>query len=258
MSKIPFRIYRLQKDQSNKNVGFTKLAPANYLVDITESDIISGGRASISDQLVITPANIPGYAGNTFVSRTMTIHGPDDYGKYIKVDNKRYYIMMTEPKANVEDMSSIPNLFEFYLDPQHITPQYRKLQTEIRTRGGWEIQHWGEALTEVRVQGRSGGMHQLSPGKPLGKDDDVTQSLAWTRLNQLKTLYDVDHNVKNQADTVLLGMNYYDRYFIGYFTDFSGPEASSENPYIVEFSFTFKVQQELSVATATANGLINI
>ena len=57
---------------------------------------------------------------------------------------------------------------------------------------------------------------------------------------------------------MLLGMNYFDRYFIGYFTDFNGPEAQAENPYIVEFSFTFKVQQELSINAASLSGLINV
>lgn len=257
MSKIPFRIYRLKRNKDSKN-GFSKIAPDNYLLDIRESDIASGGKASTTDKLRIVPSNIPGYTGTTFEYRDMNVYGPDEYGRYIKLNNKRYYIMLTEPKGDDEGSFAIPNVFEFYLDPQHVTPQYRKLQTEIRTRGGWEVQHWGEALTEVRVEGKSGGLHQLYPGKSLGKEDDVTQSLAWIRLNQLKTLYDSDHNVKNQEDTVLLGMNFYDKYFVGYFTDFNGPEASSETPYIVNFSFNFKVQQEISVDLAISNGLINI
>ncbi|MCK9428829.1 MAG: hypothetical protein M0R17_02310 [Candidatus Omnitrophica bacterium] len=255
MSKIPFRIYRLDKNQGS-NIGFSRLSPSKYLVDISENNIINGGRGQVEDLLEFTPSNLPGYSGPSFVSRRTIVFGPTSWGKYIKFNNKTYYILGTEAKTNKDDNAAIPKVFEFYLDPQHIIPEYRKLQTEIRTRGGWEIQHWGEALTEVRVQGKSGGMHQLSPGRPLGREDDVTQSLAWQRLNQLKALYDSDHNVKNQADTVLLGMNYFDKYFIGYFTDFSGPEASSENPYIVDFSFTFKVQQELSTTSAISNNIM--
>jgi hypothetical protein len=256
MGKIPFRIYRLKRSGNNEKVGFEKLASSWYLEDISENDIIYSDKSWIEGKVRIYPSSIPEYSGSTFQYMDKTVHGPNKYGLYIKMDSKKYYIKGTEEKTNEEDNAAVPNVFEFYLDPQHITPTYRKLQTEIRTRGGWEIQHWGDALTEVRVEGKSGGLHKFTHGTILGKEDDVTTSIAWQRLNQLKALYDSDHRVKNQKDTILLGMNYYDKYFIGYFTDFTGPIASSENPYIVDFSFTFKVQEELSTTLAVNNNLI--
>jgi hypothetical protein len=120
----------------------------------------------------------------------------------------------------------------------------------VQTRGGWEVQHWGDQLTEIQVQGRSGGMHRDANNNYVNaqkQDIDVTKSLAWQRISQLRTLYQADHSSPNQEDLILVGMNYYDKFFVGYFTTFTGPVADSEKPYIVDFTFTLKIQQELNL-----------
>jgi hypothetical protein len=176
---------------------------------------------------------------------------------YVSVYGQKVYIRRSVPTT----ADDVPAAFEFYVNPHHITPSYRKLTTEVRTRGAWEIQHWGNALTEIRVQGKTGGVNRnrtrpLNPGQygadsqTLGPGEDITTSPAWQRLNQLKQLYETDHNLKNQEDAILLGMNYYDRFYIGYFTEFTGPEADAQSPYLMTFAFTFKVQEESSLAAA--------
>lgn len=157
--------------------------------------------------------------------------------------------------------TNITEVFEFYINPQHLTPSYRKLQTEIRTRGGWEVQHWGNALTEVRVQGKSGGLHKIVEGgtaRLLTANETVTDSTAWQKLDKLKSIYDNDQSVPNQTTQTLLGMNYYNKFFIGYFVDFTGPEADAMQPYMIDYTFTFKVQDEKIISAAGTGGTINL
>jgi hypothetical protein len=42
-------------------------------------------------------------------------------------------------------------------------------------------------------------------------------------------------------------MNYYDDFYIGYFKDFAGPSADSQTPFIINYSFTFKVTEKTQV-----------
>ncbi len=144
---------------------------------------------------------------------------------------------------------AIPNEFTLYVNPQRVSPVANKRLTEVLTRGGYEIQHWGNALTEIQVTGKTGALFKTSTGDYPANNAviDVTQSLAWKKLSQLRDLYDTDHAIKNQEASVLLGMNYYDKFYIGYFTSFTGPTASAENPYQIDYSFTFKVQKEQTI-----------
>jgi len=167
----------------------------------------------------------------------------DKYFIYFK--NKKYYFSKTG--AVINDNSNTV-VFEFYINPERITPSYRKLITETRTRGGWDVQHWGEQLIEIRVEGRTGGLIKggaLNLVKEFtnSSDIDITQSYAWKRLNELKKLYDGDHKqIDIEGFVTKLGFNYYDRFYIGYFSEFSGPLADAEKPYIMNYSFTFKVE----------------
>jgi hypothetical protein len=65
-----------------------------------------------------------------------------------------------------------------------------------------------------------------------------------------------DHKERNIRIKTLLGLTYYDAFYIGYFTDFTGPVADAEKPYIMTFSFTFKSQETLYLNSKSS--LINI
>lgn len=53
----------------------------------------------------------------------------------------------------------VPNkgfFIEMYLNPQSIDIRSQKIITEMRTKGGYMIQHWGEELDEITFQGHTG------------------------------------------------------------------------------------------------------
>lgn len=237
--KVPIRILRKRFAGVG---GFKPQRPDSYYVqNRTVADITSEGT------LEVFSGDIPG----TTISGEFSVL--DRYGEpRIKVGSEEFFIR----KDDTAQVGEVLDTFEFYINPQRITPTYRKLITETRTRGGWEVQHWGEALTEIRVTGKSGGMHRLDRtlpsdpgqvGQTLQEAESITDSLAWKRLMQLKKFYDEDHQIKNREDLIMLEMNYYDKTYIGYFVDFVGPEADAEVPYQVNYGFTFKVQEERSL-----------
>jgi len=95
----------------------------------------------------------------------------------------------------------VPNEVTFYVNPQRIQFNKEKLISEVRTRGGWDIQHWGEKLLTITVDGITGGLHRdiskdRKPGdieQPLTENKNISSSTAWQRLRSLSALYDADH-----------------------------------------------------------------
>lgn len=254
--RVPIKIFRLEQNKS----GVFDVAPTRYAQGVTQDNLINNGDGTESIRLQQTPVNQP--LADTVMSRVYS----DSVGKYVIFDGaEKLYIRSSTPRAN----APVPQVFEFYVNPQRLTPAYQKIQTEIRTRGGWEIQHWGDALTELRVEGVSGGTHRRStvnvnrdPAIKLwdntrstdGGDgildwESITNTEAWVRLMQLRQLYDIDHTVRNQEQLTLLGISVYDTFYVGYFTQFSGPNHEADKPYQFTYSFTLKILYETNVTT---------
>lgn len=272
-AKIPIRFYQLQNGDSFSNYS-TQMSldlisaaqatpsPSRYLLKVTDANIQSDSSYSNQNNgglyILIIPDYIPDpnaaslvpYSGQKF-----SVYVDNGGNYYILINGSKWYIYTSQSSQNTNSSQGPVQVFEFYVNPQHISPVYKKLQTPIFTRGGWDIQHWGDELTSLSVRGISGGMQRIASNTPnpggLGQsippDGDITQSTAWIKLTQLKKLYQQDHNVRNVNDKTLLGMNYWDSFYVGYFSDFQGPEADSEEPYFVHYIFTFICQQEIQI-----------
>lgn len=256
-TRIPIRIYRLDIPKEGfYTIPIIHKNDWNFVLNKTVNDIDfenSSFAAQSIGVILLDPEDVPDEVisgGFSIAVHEVTLEEakasalPSAY--YVRISGEKYFI---REKGDV--LSSIPNVFEFYVNPERITPTYRKLITETRTRGGWDVQHWGSQLTEIRVEGRTGGLikggvYPDTEGRFKSAGVDVTQSVAWKRLNQLKLLYDTDRMVlsRDNGDVIKLGFNYYDRFYIGYFTEFTGPSADAEKPYIMTYSFAFKVEKE--------------
>jgi hypothetical protein len=244
--RVPMRIYRLTGTEIQVPVMTVRppsmLVQGKTLADVPDTDSIS-----------LSSVNFPGislahWSGASVGVAVQTLKG--EKFVVVKDDHNQNYTFYFAPAPANPKTAGVPDVFEFLINPQHVNPVYNKRLTEVQTRGGWEVQHWGDQLTEIQVQGRSGGMHRDANNNYVNaqkQDIDVTKSLAWQRISQLRTLYQADHSSPNQEDLILVGMNYYDKFFVGYFTTFTGPVADSEKPYIVDFTFTLKIQQELNL-----------
>lgn len=252
--KIPIVIYEIPLSALNT---FNKeiLAQKNnsdYLIGVDTRDIITRVVSNSTllipfvQQIYITSQNFPSVDNiPSSVEGYYTVkERNNDF--YITLNSKNYYIY--NPTVNTQssllDQGGVA--YTFYVNPDRITPIYQKLQTEVRTLGGWEVQHWGNQLVELRVDGKTGGMHtKIVNGikVKLGPNDSIMDSEGWKKLVQLRRIYERDQARRNKQPTSLLALNYLDGLYVGYFTSFTGPVAEMEKPYLMIFNFTFKVQE---------------
>lgn len=191
-----------------------------------------------------------------------------DGKSYIEGEGGVLFYLITPDKEGITEDDLLPNEFDFHINPTRVTPVYSKLVTEIRTKGGWEIQHWGNNLTELSIQGKSGALlytgdntiaANQKKGIMLAPDTPLYESLAWKKLMALKRLYELDYAIPDTRQNWEFGLTYFDRFYIGYFINFNGPDADAEIPYIVNYSFTFKVTREvdLSIVSRSFNKSVN-
>ena len=256
MARIPVSIYRVY-DREKSNIldtlkNLETLSPSNYLININDSNISYN---STPDNLLIEVSenNFPqGFIPLEVIEQGMVTKKVlvDEKGRnYLLFENQNFYLKSigSVEQNNTELENSIKEIFTFYINPVRITPSYKKIFNEIRTRGGWEIQHWGNALDELRVECITGGMNFRDElrTQPLDKTESVMNSHAWKKIVDLRSIYVQDHHNRNKQSKTLLGINYYDSFCVGFFTDFTGPIPDAEKPYIMSFSFTFKVQSTI-------------
>jgi len=263
--RVPMRIYILTPgDIESGRVSLGRIPDSQFLVGLDDSNI----RQSIDDSstLVITvrPENVPDPAAKTYMGLTgpdYTVYSgvgsiaspgaPSTTDYYVLIGGRRWYIR--KKSAATYAQGTPQEVFEFYVNPKHIEPVYKKLITKVKTLAGWEVVHWGAELTQIRVSGQSGGLHRIigDPTRPhqvLSDDEDITMSTAWQRLNQLKAIYDKDHaGIGAEQSTTTLGLSFFDRFYVGFFEDFTGPIADAEKPYLVDYAFTFTVEKEYDV-----------
>jgi len=265
--RVSMKLYRFQSlpalTESLVNIN---LSSWDYLQNKNESNIVFSLATAAGSNVVgyinldrsdIPLDNITLNTGRTFAVKKETVENRGvSVRYYVEVASKKFYFKKSQDNTDVSN--SELSMFEFYVNPQRVKPVYNKLITERRTRGGWEIQHWGNALTEISVSGQTGGLHRditrsKKPGglgETLLPGESITESTAWKKLNQLRQYYELDRSLANKNSNYKLGFNFYDRFYIGYFTSFEGPEADANSPYLMNYSFNFKVEQEINIGGA--------
>jgi hypothetical protein len=244
--KITFQRYYPNSNSPGTFVNPVK-PPTQFLVGVDESQVI-WSQENKSFMVDITGA-LPGGGGSGF---QFTNFDATIQTYYVQLDNVKYYIYNSRKTSVADELG----YFLFYVNPNHIVPQYKKDKTPKKTLVGWEIQHWGNSLTELAVTGVSGGMHRINDmgvDTPLTKDQTVRDSTAWKRLEALRQIYYNDQAVRNQEVTSLWSMIYQGRCYIGTFSSFSGPEEVADQPYQLAYSFVFQIEQEPSFPL-TKNG----
>lgn len=227
-----------------------------FLQGVDVSNIFVGSNGKLRIDIL---GHVPGYAGSEYENITANLQG-SGVAAYYEVFNNHSsgfpYVKFDGEKFIQIQQGSFSNTigaeeFTFYINPQNVRVSYQKLVNEIRTRSGWEIQHWGDQLTEITVEGHTGGMHKMGdvPGSlvPITENDSIFNSYAYKKLVQLRTLYLEDHNLRNREDSFLLQLSYAEGLYTGYFTNFTGPTANAEKPFVVDYSFTFKVTESASI-----------
>lgn len=82
---------------------------------------------------------------------------------------------------------NVPNrgLVEMYINPQSFSIVERKLTKETRTKGGYIIQYWGEALPEIDLSGTtgSGGIEGINVLRDIYRQEQVGFADVISQLN---------------------------------------------------------------------------
>lgn len=161
----------------------------------------------------------------------------------------RWYIRIPRLEDSAADGGIVGSeYFEFHINPERIEISDEKAKTQVRTRAGYEYQHWGNKPTSVSVSGLTGGL-----GASLGEGIDgvgkqygtvrIEDTRAYQRLKDLEELYRKDQEIKQAGgrQKFLLAIYYRGEVYVGHFDTFTFTE-SSDRPYVFEYSFRFTAE----------------
>jgi len=129
----------------------------------------------------------------------------------------------------------------FYVNPNSWNMNYKPKITRRRSHAGWIDELWGEELDSIGVEAVSGGFQTESTG--FASFSDSKTSDAFTRLEKIVQAYrsggiTIDNNFAK--DFIPLELHF-DRFiYYGFFESLS-LEDSVDKPFMLSFSFTFKV-----------------
>lgn len=236
------KIYVLKDSSYSELLASEGNSSKDFLVNLNKGDIDSTQFIRVGSKNI----GIPGFDLSV-----------DDDGKNYKVEEESNFSYVTlvnnqgdSPRRfyirdsnDTSDNIPTPQVFTFHINPSRLSPSYRKLISEVRTRGGWSIQHWGNALSDLKIEGKTGSF--IDPDTLSLEDYDITKSIAWTKIKELKDLYYKNNQVPTTAQDVNFALNFYDKLYLGYFTEFTGPEAEENSPFIMTYGFNFRVIQEV-------------
>lgn len=250
--RVLIKIFKIPKDRLDSINDTIQKTADTKLVGVDLSNVYS---STVTDDLLIdlTLANLPinAYGLSTdFREGKYRVKYDRQNGAFVTIGNQNFYITSEFNYTGFDEEAYV-----FHVNPDRVTPSYSKLQTEVRTLGGWEVQHWGNQLTTLKVDGKTGSMASSTDrgNTKLSEAPSIYESTAWKKLVSLRKLYESDQNRRNRAVDYLLGLTYYDGLYVGYFTDFTGPVADKDQPYLMTYSFTFKV-----IETIYDNGEVSI
>ena len=119
---------------------------------------------------------------------------------------------------------------ELYLNPQRIHEEHDKAQTEMPTAAGYGTLHWGNKLAKLKFDMIT---RSLRPGSSQESKDRATK--AQQNLDQFKKFY--------QTNNFNIGLIYQSQIFIGKFEGPLTSDRDKDNPNIITWSFTFKIDK---------------
>jgi len=184
--------------------------------------------------------------------------------RFVKYEGfKAYYTDGAGPNVEIISNSSPAPatgtaIFTFKVNPQNINIQKRKLFTKIRTRGGFEFQHWGADIGEITIRGTTGNIRptgitfqrtQTVIGSiPIPRDESqeprtVENTQLYSTFRALEDVYDNDQNDSAIKDKKRIALEYRDRIFVGHFANFSYEE-DGERPFQLSYNLNFLVHYE--------------
>lgn len=198
------------------------------------------------------------------------ITGIQNSGLFGRKSARMYFTDLARPKYsfNATKMTSdvtkriMPDV-EVYVDPQTVKVSKKIIYNKKQTKGGWVLQFWGHDLTTITMNMQSGyygyqkGQNILtmlgdivskttSTGIDMG--NRFIESLSKGTVDPLKVFQKIKNNVYNRrfdpaspfVGFPLITLVYENTPYTGFFNNFDY-ELSAQNPFNINFSFSFTV-----------------
>lgn len=189
-------------------------------------------------------------------------------------DNKPYYISKKDKTKIYIVGDDVPDTtaFTFRINPTHIKVNKSKLFTKLRTRGGFEFQHWGPDITEITLDGTTGNLSPtwvgtkfktvLGVSVPIPKDlynPDISSgaptednSDAMAAFRELDRLINNDQNETMVKNGSRFALSYRGQIFVGHIATFSYDE-KGDQPFQIYYTMQFLVHYEASSLEVAEN-----
>ena len=153
-----------------------------------------------------------------------------------------YYL----PTLNLSNLTASPEvveLFTFDVNPETVKVDDKRIETPIRTFGGWEIQLWGDDAGIVSASGKIVNLDRDASGQLVTR---ITDSLGYKKFLRLRGLYAEDQAIRYASDHYRIGLMYRNDIYTGHFDDFSYGEA--DEPMALNYSFSITTEFRVTSA----------
>lgn len=154
-------------------------------------------------------------------------------------------------RAQAEQMAQIPSL-ALMVSPSSMTRSYSKIVSSgNRTRRGFIVEHWGEQLPTLSLDGSTGGFYTWRPGG--GRDGLSTfqeASAAYQQLMTLMAAFRSNGRLFNSDGTIaIVGavQLYYDGVIYEGVLDGFGFGEDENQPFRINYNLTMTVHYELDI-----------
>ena len=135
-------------------------------------------------------------------------------------------------------------IYTFYINPRNLRVAKNKLITKLRTRGGFEFQHWGADITTITFAGTTGNITPTSFAAQISNENpSVDNSEAYKKFRDFEILYEEDQMQQELGAKKTLGLEYRGQIYVGHLRNFSFEEVG-EKPFQLEFNVEFAVEYE--------------
>jgi hypothetical protein len=222
----------------------------------TESDFIIKG-------ITTAEALTPGDLNNALTSGKLYFVEYDTYTASPYYMNGNEKILIITPDQ--EKKTTYTPVFTFRVNPTHIEVKKSKLFTKLRTRGGFEFQHWGPDITEISLEGTTGNLMPNWVGTrftniggikiPIPTDwkrPDISMGAPTIENSDaMKAFRELDSWLNNDQDESMikaksrLALSYRGQIFVGHIANFSYEERGDQ-PFQIYYNMQFLVHYEAS------------
>ena len=130
------------------------------------------------------------------------------------------------------------------INPKTMDIDRKHIINRTQTLGGWIEEYWGMEMPVISCSGNSGAFIHPKYGLTVVNRRSSRSFQVFLALIRIMEENALVYNEKGQVtDKGIVRLQYDNNYFSGHFESFDFEE-SADNPFSIEYSFSFKVESE--------------